>query len=556
MNVLFLLSLVISICCALLATLWQQWARRYLYLTQHAKPRPEDRARIRAFFKNGVDTMHISFAVEGLPTLLHLSLFLFFGGLVVFLFNINKEVSVYVTVCIGIFLLAYGSVTLLPLIRHDSPYNTPLSRPFWYLYAGILYVTFVVRAFIADYHNSYSWDRLTDSRDRYRDWMLGGVEDAAWEKALEPSSEIDLGIFERTINTLVDDDSLEKFFEAIPAFFNSERDLCLEKDFPEGLLVTFWYAMDGFMGRTFALPSNSDTKKIKSRRVTICEDIINIIPLPFYMHPTVDYLRLYYENLRGNFERMQAMERWAHNTSHGVSFAARLRFAKSFVKNQDPDDRWIALANRVYHLPDLDVDLDRDNVILAILISVCRQAKHSEELLLVRILADSVTRSGISDTRPVLQHSFCTLWNDLVEKAKANPYDVHVKILKLIRHLYNDLHQGDDAPPIAIPSPAYPDDSILDQPSSYPLCHIRSHHPNPSAHLTVTVSTPPAHLPPASLHDPTSGGGTPLHEATTIAGPHSPSNSTADVSPPAATQSATLQDPPALSGNTPAPTIA
>ena len=47
---------------------------------------------MRAYFANGVDKMHIPWAVEGLPALLHISLFLFFGGLVIFLFNIDHEV--------------------------------------------------------------------------------------------------------------------------------------------------------------------------------------------------------------------------------------------------------------------------------------------------------------------------------------------------------------------------------------------------------------------------------------------------------------------------------
>ena len=51
-NALWFLSLVISITCALLATLLQQWARRYIKVTQ---PRysPHKRARIRAFFAEG-----------------------------------------------------------------------------------------------------------------------------------------------------------------------------------------------------------------------------------------------------------------------------------------------------------------------------------------------------------------------------------------------------------------------------------------------------------------------------------------------------------------------
>ncbi|KAI0301524.1 hypothetical protein B0F90DRAFT_307068 [Multifurca ochricompacta] len=65
-NSLWFLSLAISITCALLATLLQQWARRYIKITQ---PRysPHKRARIRAFFAEGVDKLHLPWAVEALP---------------------------------------------------------------------------------------------------------------------------------------------------------------------------------------------------------------------------------------------------------------------------------------------------------------------------------------------------------------------------------------------------------------------------------------------------------------------------------------------------------
>ena len=85
-----------SFSCALWATLLQRWARRYLHQAQPARCSPDKRARMRAFFAEGVEKMHIPWAVEGLPTLLHLSLFLFFAGLAIFLFNINREVFCHV----------------------------------------------------------------------------------------------------------------------------------------------------------------------------------------------------------------------------------------------------------------------------------------------------------------------------------------------------------------------------------------------------------------------------------------------------------------------------
>ena len=65
---------------------------------------------MRAYFANGVDKMRIPWAVEGLPTLLHLSLFLFFVGLGIFLFNVHQEVFIFVVSWIGFFSIVYGLI--------------------------------------------------------------------------------------------------------------------------------------------------------------------------------------------------------------------------------------------------------------------------------------------------------------------------------------------------------------------------------------------------------------------------------------------------------------
>ena len=66
---------------------------------------PERRARMCAFFAEGANKLHIPWTVEGLPALLHLSVFLFFGGLVIFLFNIDHVVFSSVIWWIGLFQL-------------------------------------------------------------------------------------------------------------------------------------------------------------------------------------------------------------------------------------------------------------------------------------------------------------------------------------------------------------------------------------------------------------------------------------------------------------------
>ncbi len=131
-NSLWFLSLVISLTCALLATLLQQWARRYLKVTQ---PRysPHKRARIRAFFAEGVEKFLLPWAVEALPTLLHVSLFLFFAGLAVFLCNVNVTIFKLVLTWVGVCTALYGCIAFIPIFRPDSPYHNPLSLPAWHI---------------------------------------------------------------------------------------------------------------------------------------------------------------------------------------------------------------------------------------------------------------------------------------------------------------------------------------------------------------------------------------------------------------------------------------
>ncbi|KAI0246405.1 hypothetical protein BJV78DRAFT_1090826, partial [Lactifluus subvellereus] len=126
-NSLWFLSLAISLTCALLATLLQQWARQYVRITQPPHYSPHKRARTRAFFADGVDKLHLPWAVETLPTLLHISLSLFFAGLLIFLFNIDHTVFSVVVWWVGFSAGVYVCITFMPIFRHDSPYYTPLS---------------------------------------------------------------------------------------------------------------------------------------------------------------------------------------------------------------------------------------------------------------------------------------------------------------------------------------------------------------------------------------------------------------------------------------------
>ena len=130
-NALWLISLVLSLTCALIATLLQQWARRYTE-TPKSTSSLRHRARVRSLLLAGTMLYKIPLIVEILPTLLHLSVFLFLGGLVIAFHTINKTVAIAVDAAVGVSGLAYIALSILPCLDVKCPYRTPISKILWY----------------------------------------------------------------------------------------------------------------------------------------------------------------------------------------------------------------------------------------------------------------------------------------------------------------------------------------------------------------------------------------------------------------------------------------
>ena len=526
-----------SVSCALWATSLHQWARRYIRLTQPARCSPEKQARMRAFFANGVEKMHIPWAVEGLPTLLHISLFLFFSGLAIFLFNVHQDVFICVVSWIGLFSIVYGLITLLPLIRQDSPYYSPLSIPAWFLYTSIQYVTFTVLTSIINCYSCYEiWDRFYDSRNRFRGWMLGGMEKTAERTASARSSKIDIGILGWTISALGDDDSLEQFFEAIPGFFNSKLVDDFQEDLPFDISKRLSDAMNGFLCRTL---SSNVIDSVKQHRLHISMSAINSIRISGFPSIIGDVFFEHWDQVPPTVEIGHTLERWCSGDDQRTARYAQGIVSRVLATVRERDDRWVELAARIYGLPEHDIrDIithGDDSVSLVILIHLSRNAFRSD--LLWGSLG-TFTDFDIGNTLSGLQHDFCTLWNEIVQEAMdQGPYTTPVGFLNAIRHHYIALHQGADTSPTAF-SPSW-------MPSSYPLCDIASHRPDSIAHVSVPVPTLPVHSPDTSPHHSSTGGGTAssqVEQASIIAVHPSPSPTgprPTDVPPPV---DATLQD--------------
>ncbi|KAJ7153324.1 hypothetical protein C8R46DRAFT_961664, partial [Mycena filopes] len=129
-NILWFLSLTLSLTCALLATLVEQWAREFLHKTEK-RPSPVRRARVFAFLYFGLRRFGLHFVVDLIPLLLHIALVLFLTGLVAFLSPINHIMTGLIGASLGLFLILYAMITILPVVSLDCPYRTPFSAVVW-----------------------------------------------------------------------------------------------------------------------------------------------------------------------------------------------------------------------------------------------------------------------------------------------------------------------------------------------------------------------------------------------------------------------------------------
>ena len=460
---------------------------------------------MRAYFASGVEKMGTAWVVEGLPTLLHLSVFLFFGGLVIFLFNINYAVFNSVIWWIGLFLIVYGLITVMPIFRHDSPYYSPLSTLAWFLYATISYLFFLVLFTIKSnrIHVFKTWQRLRALKDRSRGWILGGVEKAAEETVSEQLSKIDVDIFGWTIDALGNDD-MEKFLEAIPGFFSTkpEKDL---KELPDNLLETFWKVSDGFIDRT--LLSNTVTEPVKSRQLDIGMNAMSVINNLRFSPIPPDILFQRWDQAPQNVEMGYTLARWCTSVNDGIAPYAQCITTRILASVEKHDDRWIGLATGVLGLTEPNLrDIiahGNDSVSLAILTSVVRRDLFSEFYdwgILSRL-----SQLDIRNTLSGQQRDFCMLWNEIVQEAQQQGFDSYpVGVLRLTRLLFISLHQDTRAAPTSFSDSTRDFDRILFRPESYPYCNIPAHRPDStisdsrtdplSAQLGDLPSAPPLQL--------------------------------------------------------------
>ena len=342
---------MISLTCALLATLLQQWARRYLKITQsHDTQAPHKRAQIRAFFSEGVEKCLLPWAVDALPTLLHISLFLFFAGLVVFLCNVNLTIFKLVLSWVGLCVAVYGYITCMPLFRHDSPYYTPLSLPAWHIVTGLLFSSYrFLRWFNWSVRRlNLAYYRFRDLEESFRESLKRGMQKTAEETALKSPSEIITRAFMWTFKCLDEDNELESFFSGLPGFRSSK---VIDDPLPsltEEDKLKLSRGLRGFLDRT--LSSDLLPAPVKNRRVTICAKAVDLehTPNACIIHAI---LFKYLHSGPVATEISRILREWKNDTDEDET-RAQLQISKIIIERQRFDDSWYIFASNLLGIPE------------------------------------------------------------------------------------------------------------------------------------------------------------------------------------------------------------
>ncbi|VDC02264.1 unnamed protein product [Peniophora sp. CBMAI 1063] len=125
-NALWFVSLIVSISCALLAIMIQQWIRQYS-LDTHRGITPSARGPIQSLLCTGTQRFKMEDALELVTLFVHVSVALFFAGLIVQLKSLNGVIGTAATTLASFIAAAYIALSILPLIYLECPYRTPLT---------------------------------------------------------------------------------------------------------------------------------------------------------------------------------------------------------------------------------------------------------------------------------------------------------------------------------------------------------------------------------------------------------------------------------------------
>ncbi|KAH9004698.1 hypothetical protein EDB86DRAFT_1978055 [Lactarius hatsudake] len=509
-NSLWFLSLILSLTCALMAILLQQWARRY-FMAIRQRGTLYSQARVREFLAEGVRNSGIAILVDIMRAFHHLSFMLFLGGLLVYFYYTDYSTFTIILFCSCSGAILYLLATILGILRENSPYYTPFSSILHRSFQLTLLSAFMIQSYLAGFSilgGTLGWTAASDRVEA----VLGkltpkGMEKATENSARQRSKDLDKRTLEWTFNSLNKDHEFERFFAGIPDFCNSravERaDVHLRSLDDKQKLSR---ALTDLMHRTATSPLISESDR--QRRIKICAKVIDAVPT-LVSWSTLRHVFGVWEAFLVSVDFGRAVLRTGddHNSDPRTVFCAQcitaIVIARAWVHDRVQDYRWIDLTTRfltsdmklwIYiSQPTLQSHLEhryRASLQIANLIFVTRAilqfySQHRQVTsrdtfdISSKTLIELSSKIEVQGVSSDLQHEYCDLWNRLVSQARAEAQaaedgtrsytpKIAADILGHLRKVHIALHENTDASLSHISS----DDNDHFSPlgSSYPLC--------------------------------------------------------------------------------------
>jgi hypothetical protein len=342
-NTLWLISLVLSLTCALIATLLQQWARRYIE-TPKSSNVLRHRARVRSLLLIGTRLYKIPLIVEMLPTLLHLSVYLFLAGLVITFHTIHKTVAISVDVAVGVSGVAYLALSILPCLDVRCPYRTPISQVLWYsCHAFLSLAAPLLDRCILGLRGLLNQPARSSERSVSNHWQYFtyGLEKSIFYRALTTLRDGDRGRITWLFNQLAlgDRHTFLKFAASIP--IHKIPDLIPSIDsvsFRESLLVLLRSVAGTRPGLAAWLDSD-----VHKRSLLVCLHAIRQIAKAPIPDADLDFMRTHFANIDLMEDLWEDDNTAIRVTSRSICALLAKQVTKQVVRNplREPQLRWL-----------------------------------------------------------------------------------------------------------------------------------------------------------------------------------------------------------------------
>jgi hypothetical protein len=457
--------------------LLQQWAGRYILVTQQPWLTPCQRARVREIFFNYTRGPHIFWGVTPMAFFIYLSIILYMVGGLVYLFNTNRAVFGSLSFWAAMVAIISFLYTAASIFKPQMLFYAPISPMVMRICLGLWYTVLQASSFIPPLHRlcDDSRRRYLDLSLRYHEGLLKGKCKAVEEAASKRSSEIDPVVLEQTFNYMVEDAARQTFFGAIPGFFDSKLVNNLQGRLSNRFRTKFRWALNGFLDHTFS--SSTFTKLVRGERLVICLNAARVVLGSGAVSHILD--NIFDGRWAGALQYIEvghALKRWG-DTQFSSQIRRIVARIVSRIQVSERDDRWIALVQDEFGVPDRalqDQVSPCDGDSLAILTHIIRQLLRTNSPPWDPDILRGFGNLNIHNTLLSQQQDFCTTWNEIVREAQClGAGSTPVLVLKEIEHIHAALHQGTrKAAPGPYSGSIAGDDAILLDPLSYPFCRV------------------------------------------------------------------------------------